>query len=168
LLIWWKSATLLRLIKVEISIELLTIISYSFLYIRGMKLLIYLLLIPCLSFAQSKGDTKVIVTVTDTANLFNRVAMVLYEKGYSLAQKDESLHFMATNEKATKYANVKINVLVKGNEVTLYGDMDATFTIIVDYEPIVFRGVNGSLYKRVFAELQSIAEKIGGEIRYGK
>jgi hypothetical protein len=168
LLIWWKSVTLLRLIKVEISIELLTIISYSFLYIRGMKLLIYLLLIPCLSFAQSKGDTKVIVTATDTANLFNRVAMVLYEKGYSLAQKDESLQYMATNEKATKYANVKINVLVKGNEVTLYGDMDATFTIIVDYEPIVFRGVNGSLYKRVFAELQSIAEKIGGEIRYGK
>jgi hypothetical protein len=133
-----------------------------------MKLLLILIICPLLSFAQSKGDTKIIITVPDSTGLFNKVAMVLYEKGYSLAQKDESLHYMATNEKATKYANVKIYALTKGNEVILSGDMDGTFTVIVDYEPITFRGMKGSLYKRVFAELQAIADKIGGEIRYGK
>lgn len=133
-----------------------------------MKLLIALLLCPFLSFAQSKGDTKIIITAPDTTGLFNKVAMVLYEKGYSLAQKDEALKFMATNEKTTKWANIKVNALVKGNEVTLSGDMDATFTVIVDYEPMIFLGMKNSLYKRVFAELQAIADKIGGEIRYGK
>jgi hypothetical protein len=133
-----------------------------------MKFLLILLLCPFLSFAQSKGDTKVIITAPDSAGLFNKVAMVLYERGYSLAQKDEALKFMATNEKTTKWANIKVNALVKGNEVTLSGDMDATFTVIVDYEPMIFLGMKNSLYKRVFAELQAIADKIGGEIRYGK
>jgi hypothetical protein len=133
-----------------------------------MKFLLIMLLCPFLSFAQSKGDTKVIITAPDSTGLFNKVAMVLYEKGYSLAQKDEALKFMATNEKTTKWANIKVNALVKGNEVTLSGDMDATFTVIVDYEPMIFLGMKNSLYKRVFAELQAIADKIGGEIRYGK
>lgn len=75
---------------------------------------------------------------------------------------------MATNEKATKWANIKVNVLVKGNEVTLSGVMDPTFTVIVDYEPIVYIGMKGGLNKRVFAELQVLAQKIGGAISYGK
>jgi hypothetical protein len=131
-----------------------------------MKLLLILLLCPLLSFAQSKGDTKVIITVADSAGLFNKVAMALYEKGYSLTQKDESLHFLATSEKPIKWANIKMNALVKGKEIILSGFYDATLFAIVKFEPIVYR--NTKFDRNNFAELQSIAEKIGGEIRYGK
>jgi hypothetical protein len=132
-----------------------------------MKLLMALLLLPILSFAQSKGDTKIIVT-TDSTGLFNKVAMILYESGYSLAQKDEALKFMASNEKILRWANVKVNALVKGNEVILSGVFDPVVSVITDPEPIVYRGMKGSIYRTTFAELQAIADKIGGQIRYSK
>jgi hypothetical protein len=138
----------------------------DFLYISAMKLLL-LLLCPLFSFAQSKGDTKIIVT-TDSTGLFNKVAMVLYESGYSLAQKDEALKFMASNEKILRWANVKVNALVKGNEVILSGVFDPVVSVITDPEPIVYRGMKGSIYRTTFAELQAIADKIGGQIRYSK
>jgi hypothetical protein len=131
-----------------------------------MKMLFALLLCPFLSFAQSKGDTKIIITAPDSTGLFNKVAMVFYGKGYSLAQKDEQLHYMASNEKPIKYANVKVNALVKGNEVTLSGFFDATFFKLVSFEPIVYK--NHKLDKFIFSELQAIADAIGGNIRYGK
>jgi hypothetical protein len=94
--------------------------------------------------------------------------MVLYESGYSLAQKDEALKFMASNEKILRWANVKVNALVKGNEVILSGVFDPVVSVITDPEPIVYRGMKGSIYRTTFAELQAIADKIGGQIRYSK
>lgn len=133
-----------------------------------MKFLLILLLCPFLSFAQSKGDTKIIITAPDSTGLFNKVAMVLYERGYSLAQKDEALKFMATTTRPVKYMNIKVNALVKNNEVTLTGTYDLAVTEIDDTDPIMFRGVKGSYLRNAWAELQAIADKIGGEIRYGK
>jgi hypothetical protein len=132
-----------------------------------MKMLFALLLCPFLSFAQSKGDTKIIITAPDSTGLFNKVALALYEKGFSLLQKDQPLQMIAT-EKVTKWTHIKANAFVKGNQVTLSGSFDHLFTVAVDFEPIVYRGMKGSAYRTTFAELQAIADAIGGEIRYGK
>ena len=61
---------------------------------------ILLLFSTSICFAQSKHDSKIIVTPDDTTNLFNRVVLSLYERGYTLETKDEQLKFIATGEKS--------------------------------------------------------------------
>lgn len=137
------------------------------LYISAMKLVIALLLSPLLSFSQSKGDTKIIITTPDSTGLFNKVAMVLYESGYTLSKKDEALQFVSMN-KQTRWAHVTANALVKGNTITLSGIFEATITVLDDPEPITYRGMKGSIFRTTFAELQAVADKIGGQISYSK
>ncbi len=62
-------------------------------------LLVVLILLPCAGFCQSKNDTKIIVVVDDTINVLNRIASILYDKGYSMEEKDESVGFLMTKEK---------------------------------------------------------------------
>jgi hypothetical protein len=85
------------------------------------SLLIGLFLIPTLCFCQQKKDSKVIVSVSDTSNLFNRITLALYEKGYTLDTKDESVGFIKTKEKEMEdyFAYQSMTVFIKQGVITL-------------------------------------------------
>jgi hypothetical protein len=65
------------------------------------------------SYSQVKKDTKIIATITDTANVFNRLALAFYDRGYSFEQKDKELFFLATNEKKIDIGSIKIKSSIK-------------------------------------------------------
>jgi hypothetical protein len=129
---------------------------------------IFSLLIPTLSFAQQKKDTKIIVTVQDTTNILNRIALALYEKGYTLDQKDEAVKFIATKEKAIAVWKmpIKVRALVKNNTIVLSGD----YIPPTDnkWNEVNFRGHKKSMDMQAWDELRGIAESIGNQITYSK
>ena len=139
-------------------------------------IIIILLLLPFAGFGQEKRDEKITVIASDTTNLFNRVALLLYEKGYTFEQKDEQLKFIATTDKPIPKAvgSCKLRVLVKDSAITLYalvavdprlvrgGDLQKV------YSPAQYRGMKGSLFMVVWAEMESIARKFGNQIIYSK
>lgn len=135
-----------------------------------MKILI-LLLFPVLVSAQKKGDNKIIVKASDTTNLFNRVVLSLYDKGYSLEQKDESLKYLATTEKKVHdFGSMKVRVLIKADSVVVTGVymMDVQLGLGRAQERIENKGWKGTLLKKSWEELVSIAGTIPGDKIYLK
>ena len=66
-------------------------------------LFLFFLTSSTLSIAQTppKKATKVIVHVRDSAGtLMNRIAVVLFDKGYTIENRNDSLKLMATGEKS--------------------------------------------------------------------
>jgi hypothetical protein len=129
------------------------------------------------SFAQEKKDAKITVTVKDTINLFNRVALALYEKGYSLANKDSQAGFIATDEKPVPKTagSMKIRALVKDSTITFTGLMaiDVEMKILGTklertFDPVTFWGEKNGSYKICWREMESIAKQFGDKITYSK
>lgn len=130
-------------------------------------------LIPTLSFAQVKNDTKITVPVNDTS-MFNKVCLILYEKGYTLKQKDKELGFIATDDRAINGTTLRLKFLVKDSVVItgdVYNEMAAALArgryadkAIKDesyYTPIRFAGMKGSGLKDAWNEMNKIANLIG-------
>lgn len=133
-------------------------------------------LICTLCHSQEKKDSKIIVTASDTASLFDRVALAFYEKGFTLEQKDEKVKFLATADKTLKSnANFdyRYRALIKGNQITFFGEIALNHDFIVktktkQFDPIEFRGTKGSAFRDTWDEMESIARQFGTEIRYSK
>lgn len=136
-------------------------------------IIIGLFLIPALSFSQSKNDSKVIVAVTDTTNLLNRIAAVLYDKGYTMEEKDASVGFLLTKEKFERkvVGSRKIKALIKGNIVEFSGlcrvELSANEREKGRFEPVLYRGMKGSLYMVAWSEMDEIAKQFGA-VTYSK
>lgn len=135
-------------------------------------LLLSLFLIPTLSYSQAKRDTKVIVTVSDTSNLFNRVVMSLYERGYTLEQKDEKLNFIATGEKPMPKlgASMKLRVMIKDSIMVVTGLHALDIKIMGlerTFDPNEYRGMKGSVWMTAWDEMVSFARQFG-EVKFAK
>src|SRR5688572_30273980 len=81
-------------------------------------ILVTYLIVACVNgYTQEKKDSKVIIKIADTTGVLNKISLVLYERGYSILQKDEQLKFIATDEKTFKAANgsFKYRFFVKEN-----------------------------------------------------
>lgn len=142
-----------------------------------MKYFLILLFFPASLFAQQKKDSKVIVTVSDTSNLFNRVALQFYERGYTLEQKDQQVGFISTTEKPLKKTSgsVKIRALIKDSTITFTAvnalDIEVEILGIKSertFEPVGFFGAKNSINMKSWNEMKSIAESFGGTITYSK
>jgi len=140
---------------------------------------IFLLLIlsPLFSFGQAKKDSKIVVTVLDTANLFNRTVLYLYEQGYALEAKDEALKYISTKDKplGKQSASIKVNVLVKDSILTISGaiadDVQLTIggiTTTRTFMPIEYRGLKRSAMMLAWEELEKIAKSFGTLLTYSK
>jgi hypothetical protein len=134
-------------------------------------LALFFLVLSFSAFSQSAKDQKVILTPADTSNLFNRLVMALYDRGYTLEQKDDALKFVATSERSIprEAISVKVRGMVKENTVVLYGlfAMEIGPKQSRDFTPIEYR--KGKIWSNVhFKELQAIAEAIGGITTYSK
>lgn len=138
---------------------------------RVITFFLFFLVLSFTAFSQSAKDQRLILTPTDTTNLFNRLVMVLYDRGYTLEQKDDNLKFVATTEHSIpkEVMTVKVRGIVKDGTVILYGLFGARTVSPQsrDFYPIEYR--KGKIWSNAhFKELQAIAEAIGGEITYSK
>ncbi len=137
-------------------------------------LLLSLFLIPVLCQAQEKKDSKIIVTVKDTTNLFNRLAGVFYKQEYTLDNKDQSAGFISTKEKSIKSSypvDVKMRALIEGNTVTITGEVRLNVSVMnqpPSYDQIKFWGFKKSVARSAWEEMQKIADKLDGQISYSK
>jgi hypothetical protein len=124
-------------------------------------LFLCLFLIPAICFSQSKGDTKIIVKASDTANLFNRVVSYLYEQGYSLERKDEVAGFLQTDEREMKKytAFYKIKALVKDGTITFTSVMKLP-TMEKTFSDVSWTK-GDSFYRRVWNIVDEIARQFG-------
>jgi hypothetical protein len=148
-----------------------------------MKLLIsnLFLILALTSFAQEKNDTKVIASITDS-NLFNKTALILYERGYTIKEKDKDVGFMATNDKSIDGNTIRIRILLKDTAAVIAGDLynelaaaivrgSTASNISKDesyYFPIRNMGMKKSSMRIAWNELIEIAKAIGGKIYYSK
>lgn len=82
--------------------------------------LLAVLLFPIYSFAQIKGDSKIIVTIPDSANAYARAKESLVRNGFvvkDLLTRDT----IFTYPRIYKGMNVALRALINGNQVTLTG-----------------------------------------------
>jgi hypothetical protein len=135
-----------------------------------MKLLI-LLLLPIFSIAQNNSDNKIIITVSDTTNLHERVRLALVRTDF-MVKDDGYLNKLTTYPRELKkipgFAVAKADV--SGNTITLYGSYglkkinDWGYTDSPKkYQPIIY--YKGSKTWRL---LMDVAEKLDGTISYAK
>lgn len=139
---------------------------------------ILLLAALCLSLsatAQTKKDTKITVTVQDTAGLFNKVAMLLYDKGYGIQRKDESLKVISSDEKTISSGSVKYRFILKDFTVIISGDVASNVTLSIggakaerSFSPIYYGGMKNSILRLGWNEMVSLAKELGTEIVYSK
>jgi hypothetical protein len=134
--------------------------------LRSTIIPVSLLLLPFISIGQNKKDTKIIVTVTDTTNLFNRLALAFIEKGYTLEQKDKELGFIATGEKThpKMAASKKLRAqIIKGTIIfTGLVALDSQIAGLArTFDPLQYRGAKGSVFMDAWEEMKGIASQFG-------
>ena len=130
-----------------------------------MKLLFLILFFPVVCLSQSKGDSKVLVSVTDTSNLFNRVVKSLYEQGYSIEEKDQQAGFIETKYRELKQFGGKYKMrILFGGGLTITGAYRLESMPEID---LVWKGEKKNPLKE---SMNSIADfgKLFGVVSYSK
>ncbi|HMC87887.1 MAG TPA: hypothetical protein VKI61_20335 [Chitinophagaceae bacterium] len=125
--------------------------------------------------AQQKHDTKIVVTATDTVNLFKRVALYLLDQGYTIENKYDDLQSLTTGAHewtGLTAATYKIGVRVNGSEITFTGQMRLEVAILgtqpSSYDLIDYRPSKQHMYHKVWDWMETIAKHFGTEIKYEK
>jgi hypothetical protein len=150
---------------------------------RTYKPLIFVSFLICTlsSFSQEKNDTKVIASISDS-NLFNKTALILYERGYTIKEKDKDVGFIATNDKSIDGNTVRLRILLKDTAAIITGDLynelaaaivrgSTASKISKDesyYYPIRNNGMKKSGMRIAWNELVEVAKAIGGKLYYSK
>lgn len=127
-----------------------------------MKYVLIFLFVPSFALSQTRKDTKIIVTLADTANAFNRLALKLYENGYTVEKKDEQVKFLVTEPKSLKRWNayLKIRAIQKGNTIVFTGEVNLP-SFDNRFDQLEYMGVKGSIYRDSWALIESIAKQFG-------
>lgn len=122
--------------------------------------------------AQTKKDTKITVRVQDTTGVFNKITMLLYERGYNIQRKDEALKVISTDEKSWGSASAKYRFIIKDSSVVISGDVASNISLALGvdrhFQPIFFGGMKGSDLRTSWNEMLALAKKIGEDISYSK
>lgn len=125
-----------------------------------------LFFIPVLCFGQHKKDSKIIVAVSDTANLITKISTVLYDNDYVIEKRDEQ--FILTQGKPLDKwpGSLKIKCLIKNNTIILSGLCNVPLIDKSDFA-VEYKGVKGSVMMTAWAEIDKIA-KLLGTVTYSK
>jgi hypothetical protein len=133
-----------------------------------MKALIIILLLPVFTFAQSKGDKKIVVTV-NYPNIYEKLKIALVKEDF-IVKEDGNTDTVTTYPREFKnipgYAIAQAEI--KGNTIILSGSYGLTrlddykYTRTPkNYKPIIY--YKGS---RGWKLLMQIADKLDGKISY--
>lgn len=124
-----------------------------------------------------KNTTKIIVLIKDSANtLLDRIASVLYDKGFTIDQKDEKVRFISTKDLPSKKwatiykfrARINDTAIIFTGQIAFNTDTDilGTKEAVKTYWDIE-SGKGGSM-REAWNELDAIAKTFGDKIIYSK
>lgn len=137
-----------------------------------MKLLfILLLLCPFLVNAQKNDDTKIIVTLNDSIDIYKKVKIALVDLDF-IVKDNYNVDTLTTYSR--EFSNIpgacRLTAIIKGNIVTLTGvygltkidDFGYTRSAKENKRIIYYNGSKG------WELLKTVAKKIGGQITFSK
>lgn len=132
-----------------------------------------LLLVPVITIAQPippKKAKKVFVSNHDsTAAVINKLALLLFERGFTIENKDEKMGFISTKEQPSKRfgTSMKVRAIVKDSMVVFTatvaitsGESNPTFL------DVYFGGAKWSPLRDSWNELVAIASAYGKIVKY--
>jgi hypothetical protein len=143
-------------------------------------LFLSLVIVTNLSYAQEppKKANKIIVLTKDSANtLISKIAIELFNRGFTIDTKDEALKQITTKERPNKNSMtlIKIRAMVNdtaiiftsqmalANEYTLMG-----VTMKPTFDPVTYSGMKKGYMMEAWRELDAIAHEFGDKITYSK
>ena len=137
-----------------------------------MKLLIILLLLcPFLASAQKNEDTKIIVTLNDSIDIYKKVKIVLVDLDF-IVKDNYNVDTLTTYSR--EFSNIpgqcRLTAIIKGNTVTISGiygliqidDFGYTRSAKENKKIIYYKGSKG------WELLKTVAERIGGQMTFSK
>jgi len=137
-----------------------------------MKLLfIFSLLVPMLVNAQKNEDTKIIVTLNDSIDIYKKVKIVLVDLDF-IVKDNYNIDTLTTYSR--EFSNIpgqcRLTAIIKGNIITLTGiygltkidDFGYTRSAKENQRIIYYKGSKG------WELLKTVAEKIGGQTTFSK
>ncbi len=137
-----------------------------------MKLLVILsLLCPILVNAQKNEDTKIIVTLNDSVDIYKKVKIVLVDLDF-IVKDNYNPDTLTTysRELSNIPGQCRLTAIIKGNTVTISGiygliqidDFGYTRSAKENKNIIYYKGSKG------WELLKTVAEKIGGQLTFSK
>jgi hypothetical protein len=126
-----------------------------------------------------KKSNKIIVLVKDSSNtLLDRIAGVLYDKGFTIETKDDKVKFISTKDlPSKKWATIyKIRARINDTAIVFTGqiafnsttDILETREAVKTYWDIDYSGSRISSMREAWNELDAIARMFGDKIVYSK
>lgn len=126
-----------------------------------------------------KKASKIIVLVKDTANtLLDRIAGVLYDKGFIIENKDEKVKFISTKDLPSKKWSTIYKIKARINDTAIVFTGQIAFNKDTDifgtkessktYWDVDYSGSKVSSMREAWKEMDAIARTFGDKIIYTK
>lgn len=143
-------------------------------------MLTFLFLLPYFVIAQQppKKASRIIVLTRDTGNtLLNKIALTLFERGFTIDTKDESLKIISTKERSNKNSMTltKIRASINDTAIIFTSQMALAMELNIGgvtakqtFDPVTYSGMKKSYMMEAWKELDAIAKTFGQDIRYSK
>lgn len=143
-----------------------------------MKIIFILALSVCalLAHAQKppKKSSKIVVSA-DTAGVFNKIVLSLYDLGYTIESRDDVNKFVLSGEKEFGSYSIKMKALVKDSSIVFSGFMASNVSISIygakterAFGSVYFGGMKGSPLRDAWEKLENFALSFGATISYGQ
>lgn len=116
-----------------------------------------------------KKSSKIVVLIKDSTNtLLDRIAGVLYDKGYTIESKDEKVKFLSTKEREGKKWSTYYKVRARINDTAIVFTGQIALNKNGNYWDIDYSGSKVSALREAWNELDAIARTFGDKIVYSK
>jgi hypothetical protein len=123
-----------------------------------------------------KKANKIIVVTTDSANNeLNRIAKVLFDKGFTIETKDETTKTISTKEFAPNHPSIfiKIRASINDTSIVFTGTYMWTLTNNLlptrqEFEAIEYRGMKNSAAMQAWNSLDTIVKSYNSKVIYSK
>lgn len=126
-----------------------------------------------------RKSSKIIVLVRDSANtLLDRIAGVLYDKGFTVDNKDEKVKFISTKDLPSKKWSTIYKIRARINDTAIVFTGQIAFNKDTDifgmkessktYWDIDYSGSKISSMREAWKEMDAIARLFGDKIVYSK
>jgi hypothetical protein len=123
-----------------------------------------------------KRASKIIVTANDSANTeLNRIAKMLFDKGFTIDTKDEATKTISTKEFAPGHPSIFLKVRASINDTTIVftGTYMFTFTNNLlptrqEFDAIEYRGMKNSAAMQAWNSFDAIVKTYNSKVTYSK
>ena len=134
-------------------------------------LFLFIMLLPSITKAQRIDDTKIIITVTDSVDLYKKTKIALVNHNFIV--KDNYNYETLTTYESEMHSfpgYMIAGATIKGNTVTLYGTYGLKPIGVIDYTLNNVNYIPVAYYKGSYSwrVLISIAQNIGSQIAFSK